>query len=55
MMPDNDWRRQGQAKYLKGVELVQKCYKQFEKIPNGIMIIVSFVGQHFPCLMLLTI
>lgn len=34
MREENDWRLQGQEKYLKGAKLVFKAYRQYPQKPN---------------------
>jgi len=34
MRSDNDWRLQGQEKYLKGIKLVRRKYRQYAKNPD---------------------
>lgn len=34
MIPEGDWRRRGQEKYLKWVTLVHRPYRQYQKNPS---------------------
>ena len=50
MMPLDDWRRQGQEEYLKGVVLVHRKYRLYQKNPNWDHDHCEFCGEKFSLL-----
>ena len=50
MIPDDDWRRQGQERFLKGVTLVHKKYRLYDKSPRWDHDHCEFCGTKFSLL-----
>ena len=50
MMPDDDWRRQGQEHFLNGVTLVHRPYRQYENNPRWEHDHCGFCGAKFSLL-----
>jgi hypothetical protein len=50
MIPEDDWRRQGQERFLKGVTLVHRKYRPYQKNPNWDHDHCEFCGATFSML-----
>jgi hypothetical protein len=47
MMPKDDWRRMGQGQFLKGVPLIHRRYRKYQKNPKWDHDHCEFCGVKF--------